>query len=80
MDNISGSAAWTVQDTKKKKKNEYVDAPKAEFITPDPTSLFQFIEQARQAYHKSPNKPWGDVIVHLDSADKLIKRLWEKAN
>lgn len=79
MDNMSGSTAWTVQDTPEKETKEEVkvDAPKVEFVLPDITPLREFIELGKQRYKESPNKTFGDALVYLESADKLIKGLWK---
>lgn len=78
MDNISGSANWTVYDVPPKKEkiiDEQVEIERIPLIIPDISPLNAFIDECKMKYAVTPAKILGDAIVHLDIATSLIKTL-----
>lgn len=74
MDNISGSAAWDIQDKVVKKK--VIEEPiveKVPYIPSDTTSLQEFINECEMKYIASSNKNVGDALVHLKIGLKLLQ-------
>ncbi|MCK9429290.1 MAG: hypothetical protein M0R17_04750 [Candidatus Omnitrophica bacterium] len=74
MDNISGSANWTVCDTPVKKKvvEEIEVKEKIPYISPDLTALNNLIVELEDKYKLTPKKEVNDALLYLNLAGKLL--------
>ena len=74
MDNISGSANWTVCDApvKKEKVVKIEIKEKIPYISPDLTALNNLIEELENKYKLTPKKEVNDALLYLNLAGKLL--------
>jgi len=75
MDNISGSANWTVYDApikKEKKEINEITKEKIPYIPPKLDFLIKFTNEIERLYSLTPKKELNDVLLSLYSIKKLL--------
>lgn len=72
MDNMSGNANWFNQDAEIEEKEipKVNDKPIPEI---NHNLIREFIDQVEKNYNSKPDKYIGDVLVHLNTIEKLFK-------